>query len=88
MVKKYCSGLKNDTILGINISECCKKHDNDSGQAGDFNFIKHAKCFYRCLVRKNIESKSSFIITAVATLFVFFKMPYLIYKKIKFRNKQ
>lgn len=86
MKKCYCSGLKNDTIFGVKITECCKKHDNDSGQAGDFNFVRHAIDFYNCL-RTKLNIPQSLLVAFGGTLFVILKMPLLIYKKLKFRNR-
>ncbi len=83
MAKDYCSWFP-ERICGTDISKCCKKHDNDCGMAGSFNFVKHQIDFYRCLSLKVCVLWAA-LISLGGTLFCLIKSPWLIYKKIKYR---
>lgn len=82
-MKDYCSMFP-DIFMGKNLNGCCKKHDNDCGQRGDFNFIRHQIDFYKCL-RTKLNIFWSIIITFGGTVLCLLKSPWLIYKKIKYR---
>ncbi|MDD3770462.1 MAG: hypothetical protein PHV10_07645 [Sulfuricurvum sp.] len=83
MKKDYCSGFP-EGVCGADISECCKKHDNDCGMAGSFNFVKHQIEFYVC-VRSKVSVFMAFAIAFGGALLCLLKSPWLIYKKIKYR---
>ena len=83
-MKCYCSFLKEDKLFGKYIGLCCKKHDNDTGQAGSFNFLRHTIDFYKC-ISKDVGKKSALLVSAVVLIYVTILSPYYIYKKINFR---
>lgn len=83
----YCSNFP-ETWRGKAIGEtCCKKHDNDSGGAGSWNFYQHQSDFYKCLKATGMSMKWVWMITAGGTMAVIVKMPYLVYLKLKRKGK-
>lgn len=83
--KDYCSFFP-DTFAGIYIGDCCKKHDNECGEKGSFNFIEHQTNFFECLNRRLDNKIFSLIITLGGSFFCLLKYPYFIYKKIKYKK--
>lgn len=81
----YCSGFP-EVWRGKEIGEtCCKKHDNDSGGRGSWDFYRHMIDFYRCLEATGIGRKYAWMITIGGTIGVIIKMPWLIYLKLRYR---
>lgn len=82
----WCTGFP-EKWRGKEIGEpCCKKHDYDSGEEGDFNFIQHQKSFYRCLRTQLLKSKWAIVIAIGGAVGVVLKMPWLLYKKVRYRG--
>lgn len=81
--KDYCTAFP-EKICGVNISACCKQHDNDCGMAGSFNFARHQINFYSCLKSK-LTKKMALLITMGGAVICIIKSPWLIYKKLKYR---
>lgn len=81
MKQYYCNFIKNDTIFGVTITYCCKKHDNDTGINGSYNFIKHSIDFYNCLKLSGLNTYQALLISGAATIGVMVRLPYFIYKK-------
>lgn len=85
-MKDYCSYFP-DVFRKQDIgNSCCKKHDNDSGEKGDFNFIRHQVDFYKCLQSK-LSLKWAVLITIGGTLGVLIKLPWLVFTKVRYRMK-
>jgi len=86
MKKDYCSHFP-ETWEDIEIGQsCCKRHDNEVGQAGTYNPITPHINFFKCLRNKGISLPSTIMITFGGTLFSFIKLPYLYHKKYKYRH--
>jgi hypothetical protein len=84
MSKDYCSGFP-EKWRGKDIHECCKSHDNDCGEAGDWKFFIQQRRFYNCLKSKGISIKWCTIITAGGSIGCAIKYPMLAWYKIKKR---
>ena len=74
--KDYCTCFP-ESIVGIDISDCCKKHDNEVGMRGTYNPITPHVNFYNCLRNCGLPKCTSFLITIGGTLFTWVKQPYL-----------
>lgn len=85
MKKDYFSYFP-DTFKGIDISECCKHHDNEVGMRGTYNPVTPHINFYKCLKGKGISFLWRCIITFGGAFFSTLEMPYLYYKKYKYRK--
>ena len=85
-MKDYCSGSP-ESIDGIDLSPCCKLHDNMVGQAGTYNPITPHIEFYKCLKTTGIHYGYVLLYTFFGTLFSVYKYPYLAYKKYKYRQQ-
>jgi len=69
------------------INECCKAHDNDCGEAGDWKFASQQKRFYNCLLSKGISKKWAVIITLGGAIGCAVKYPFLAIQKVWYRIK-
>jgi len=88
MNKDYCTAFP-DTWEGIEIGQtCCKKHDNEVGEAGTYNPVTPHINFYNCLKSRGISFWSRVMITFGGTFFTLIKLPYLYYKKYKYRHSE
>ena len=54
VMKSYCCCFT-EMFLGHYIGLCCKKHDNNVGQAGTYNPITPHILFFKCLKRKKFK---------------------------------
>ena len=84
---KYCSCFP-EVWEGIAITNCCKKHDNEVGQAGTYNPITPHIHFFKCLREKEISLASAVMIAFGGALFSWVKQPWLWYKKYKYRKSR
>lgn len=82
MKEDYCSNFP-ESWRGHPIHECCKSHDNDCGEAGDWKFFKQQKRFHSCLISKGISKKWALIITLGGAIGCAVKYPWLAYTKIR-----
>lgn len=87
MKKDYCT-LFPETFRGINISPCCKEHDNLVGEKGGYNPVTPHIVFYKCLKEKGITKTWSFIIALVGGLASVVRYPYFAYKKWAYRRQK
>lgn len=85
-MKDYCSCFP-EKIEGIFIGLCCKKHDNEVGQAGTYNPVRPHINFYKCLKSKGVSLKWRSLITFGGAFFSWIKQPWLWYKIYKYRKK-
>jgi hypothetical protein len=85
MIKDYCSASP-ESINGIDLSRCCKLHDNMVGQAGTYNPITPHIAFYKCLKGTRLGRGYVILYTFFGTLFSVYKYPYLAYKKYQYRK--
>ena len=83
--KDYCSGSP-ESINGIDLSKCCKLHDNMVGEAGTYNPITPHIEFYKCLKNTGIGLGYVWLYTIGGAVFSLYKYPYLAYKKYKWRK--
>ncbi|MEE8588944.1 MAG: hypothetical protein V3S80_06340 [Sulfurimonadaceae bacterium] len=83
--KDYCSGFPS-IIEGIEINTCCKKHDNEVGQAGTYNPVTPHINFYKCLREQGVGLMWRSIITLGGAVLSLYKYPYFAYKKYKYRQ--
>jgi len=85
MKRNYCTGFS-DTFKSVDISQCCKNHDNECGMRGTYNPFTPNIHFYKCLKQKDISFAWRSIITLGGILGFIIKMPYLYYNKYKYRK--
>ena len=83
----YCSGFP-EVWEGIVIAACCKKHDNEVGQAGTYNPITPHIHFFKCLRGKGISLASTIMITFGGAFFSWLKQPWFWYKIYKYRKNK
>ena len=84
-MKDYCT-LSPDVVNGVYIGDCCKLHDNLSGEKGTYSLVTPAKEFYKCLSKKDIPETVRLLYVTCGTFGVILKYPYLAYKKFKWRR--
>ena len=84
--RDYCTCFP-EYIENIYIGNCCRRHDNQVGEAGTFNPVTPHIDFYNDLRALGVSKKWSVIITLGGTVFSLVKYPYFVYKKIKYRRK-
>jgi len=88
MKKDYCSSFPEE-IEGIKIGQtCCKKHDNEVGEKGNYNPITPHINFYNCLRGRGVSLKWTIIITFGGTIFSLIKYPLFVYKKYNYRKQK
>ncbi len=87
MKKDYCT-LFPETFRGIDISPCCKKHDNEVGEKGTYSPLTPHIAFYRCLKEKGLSFGWSFAIALAGGLMSSVKYPYFAYKKWVYRREE
>ncbi len=85
VMKSYCCCFT-EIFLGYYIGLCCKKHDNEVGQAGTYNPIAPHIMFFKCLRGQNIPLGWSMGTTLAGVLGSWMKQPYLWYKIYKYRK--
>ncbi len=85
VMKSYCCCFT-EIFLGHYIGLCCKKHDNQVGQAGTYNPIAPHIIFYKCLKHQNIPLGWRIGITFGGILGSWPKQPYLWHKIYKYRK--
>jgi hypothetical protein len=86
--KDYCSVFYEE-VEGIEIGQtCCKKHDNEVGEAGTYNPITPHINFYKCLKDKGVSLYLTILITIGGTIFSIYKYPLLCYKKYLYRKNK
>ena len=85
MMKDYCSSSP-ESIDGIDLSTCCKLHDNMVGEAGTYNPVTPHIAFYKCLKETGVGYGYVLLYTVFGTLFSMYKYPYLAYKKYLYRR--
>ena len=87
MKKDYCSAFP-EKVNGIDISECCKQHDDDCTEGSGKSFKQTYADFYKCL-KDRVGRGWAFAITFGGTLGCAVRYPVLAYKmsKIKRKNK-
>ena len=87
MKKDYCTCFP-EVIAGIDISQCCKKHDNMVGMRGTYNpFTPHIE-FNKCLFYYKVPTFWRYLIVAGGTFFSWIKYPKLAYEIYKYRGKK
>lgn len=85
VMKSYCCCFS-EIFLNNYIGLCCKKHDNEVGQAGTYNPIYPHITFFRCLRAQNIPLGWSMGTVFAGILGAWMKQPYLWYKIYKYRK--
>lgn len=80
----YCTLLP-EHIKGIYIGDCCKKHDQNCGKRGGFNYPLYQYEFYKDLVGEGVSLHIALLIAFGGAIGCLVKSPWLIYKKIKYR---
>jgi len=85
-MRDYCSMFP-ENFMGAYIGKCCKKHDNEVGQAGIDNPVLPHINFYKCLTNIGVKPYFSIIIAVGAGIGSFVRYPYFAYRKYKWRKK-
>ena len=86
-MKDYCSSSP-ESIDGIDLSKCCKKHDNMVGEAGTYNPFTPHIAFYKCLKDTGISYGYVLLYTVFGTLFSWVKYPHFAYRQYLYRKNK
>jgi len=84
--KDYCTLLP-ERIRGVFIGDCCKLHDNETGEKGSYNPLVAIKVFWDCLIEK-VQFWLAVSIVSLGTVISIIRYPYFVYKKYKYRKNK
>ncbi|WP_428737911.1 hypothetical protein [Sulfurimonas sp.] len=87
VMKSYCCCFA-DVFFGEYVGLCCKKHDNNVGQAGTYNIVMPHITFFKCLLKHKIPLQWAIPATLSATVGVWLMQPYFWYKIYRYRKKR